>query len=277
MGPIIYSVLTEVDYRLPLYLASIGAWTNQPEVVRKEGFRAFQWIQCLEGQGKLEIAGKTMTVAKGQGMLLFPEIPHRYWPVIEPWTVRWVEFSGQFAVEHIRSLLFTESTVLHVTNPGPLLARMDEIAAVIQNKTSISSYESSQHLYGLLIDLFRYTSKSDYRSTLQQQYEHLSPVLQYIEGHNHEQISLQDLADQIGVTPTHLCVLFRQALGVRPFEYVNGHRIRKAKELLLQPEALEIQRISERVGFANPSYFNKIFKKYEGITPNAFRKLHYSM
>ncbi|NEW05768.1 AraC family transcriptional regulator [Paenibacillus sp. SYP-B3998] len=268
-----WNVLTDIDFNLPLYIVSTGYWINQPQVVRKEGYKAYQWIQCFDGQGLLEIDGKSIPIAKGQGMLLYPGVAHRYFPVSEPWTVRWIAFNGKFAESLLHSLHLQKSMVLYTTKPELLLTRINEINSIFGIRRNISSYEGSHLLYGLILDIFRYTSLSDNRSN-QEQYEHLKPVMDYIETHFDQPISLLDLANQLAVTPPYTCVLFQQTLGTRPFEYINLFRIRKAKELLqLYPE-LEIKTISTKVGFESPSYFIKLFKKHEGITPNEFKKMH---
>ncbi|OPH49053.1 hypothetical protein BC351_37715 [Paenibacillus ferrarius] len=268
-----WNVLTDIDFHLPLYLVSTGYWIHQPQVVRREGYKGFQWIQCFDGQGMLEIEGITIPISKGQGMLLYPGVPHRYYPLVEPWTVQWVEFNGNFADPLLQSLNFPKSLVLYITKPDILLAKFNEMNSLYSLRTSMSSYDGSHLLYGLLLDLFRYTSTSDTRSN-HEQYEHLKPVIDYIENHYDQQLTLQNLADQLAVTPHYLCVLFQKTLGTRPFEYINRFRIRKAKEFLQQSPALEIKAISCKVGFESPSYFIKLFKKNEGITPKQFRDLH---
>ncbi|KQX48421.1 helix-turn-helix transcriptional regulator [Paenibacillus sp. Root444D2] len=268
-----WNVLTDIDFNLPLYIVSTGYWVNQPQVIRKTGYKGYQWIQCFEGQGMLEIAGKSTTLSKGQGMLLYPGVPHRYYPVIEPWTVQWVEFNGNFAESLLRSLHFHESIVLYISKPEILQARINEINHLYSLRKYLSSYDGSQLLYGILLELFRYTSTSDNRSN-HDQYEHLKPVIDYIANHFDKPITLQDLANQLAVTPHYTCVLFQQTLGTRPFEYINRFRIQKAKEFLQQFPDLEVKFISEKVGFESPSYFIKLFKKSEGITPNTFRKTH---
>ncbi|MGO4494822.1 AraC family transcriptional regulator [Paenibacillus sp. 2RAB27] len=268
-----WHVLTDIDFQLPLYLVSTGYWVNQPTVVRKDGYKAYQWIQCFDGQGVLEIEGKSMTLSKGQGMLLYPEVPHRYYPVEEPWTVQWVEFNGHFAGPLLQSMQFNCSMVLFMTKPDMVEARINEINHLYSIRNQISSYDGSHLLYGLLMDLFRYTSTSDTRSN-QEQLEQLKPVIDYIQQHFEQPLTLQDLANQLGVTPQYTCVLFQQTLGTRPFAYINQYRILKAKEFLQLSPDLEINHISAKVGFESPSYFIKLFKRSEGITPNHFRSVY---
>lgn len=273
MRTVYWNMLTEIDFNLPLYVASTGQWLSQPELIRKDGYKRFQWLQCINGQGALEIGGRTITVSKGQGMLLFPEVPHAYWPVNEPWTLQWVDFDGKWVHEILQSYHFHESSVLYMLHLEPFLARFNEMNTIVSMKKSKANFDSSHLLYGLLLDLFQYTSTSENRSN-HEQIEQLKPALNYIEQHYTNPISLQDLADQLSVTTHYTCVLFQQTLGTRPVEYINRYRIRKAKELLLQEELLEVKAVSEKVGFGNPSYFINTFKKNEGLTPREFRRLH---
>ena len=67
-----------------------------------------------------------------------------------------------------------------------------------------------------------------------------------------------------------LCRIFKDALGMRPMEYVNQVRIEMAKSLLLYSD-LSVREIGQKCGFQNTNYFNKIFKKFEHLTPLEYR------
>lgn len=98
-----------------------------------------------------------------------------------------------------------------------------------------------------------------------------------IETRYREPVTLQEMADSLLVTPQYTCHMFQQAVGLSPIEYLNRYRISKAKELLLEYSDLGIKAITFEVGFENPSYFIKIFRKNEGMTPLEFRKMHQSI
>ncbi|MGN7455729.1 AraC family transcriptional regulator [Paenibacillus pasadenensis] len=84
-------------------------------------------------------------------------------------------------------------------------------------------------------------------------------------------ISLDHCADHIGTNPFFLSKSFKQVTGVNFIDYLTGLRVDKAKELLRESE-LKIQDIAEQVGYQH-SYFNRIFKKLEGMTPTRYRML----
>ncbi len=95
--------------------------------------------------------------------------------------------------------------------------------------------------------------------------------IKYINSNFQADISLDDVARVLYVNPTYLSRLFKNETGETFTHYLMKVRIEKAKKLL-KDSYLKIYEISEQVGYRNERYFSRIFKDFEGITPNEFRE-----
>jgi AraC-like DNA-binding protein len=105
-------------------------------------------------------------------------------------------------------------------------------------------------------------------------YLQLQPLLMFIEDHFNKSIALNDMAAITGVTPQHLCRLFKQSFNMRPFEYLTRYRLQKAKEILVSPENPALKEVASITGYNDTSYFCSVFRQYEGMTPVEFKKMH---
>ncbi len=93
---------------------------------------------------------------------------------------------------------------------------------------------------------------------------------QYIREHAAEAITLDDVASHCYLSKSHFCKIFKTETGMTFKSYLNQQRIESAKNLL-RTTALKNYEIAEAIGFDDASYFNEIFKKTVGMTPNEYR------
>ena len=98
----------------------------------------------------------------------------------------------------------------------------------------------------------------------------IKPVLEYIEAHYGEELSLDILAGVAGMNARYFCKVFYSLTHTTPMNYVNLYRIEQAT-FLLDSTDLPITRIATECGFWESSYFTKVFKKYKGTTPKRHR------
>lgn len=101
----------------------------------------------------------------------------------------------------------------------------------------------------------------------------VNSILDFITSNYAENITLSDAAKYAYVNPSHLSRVFNKKMNCNFRSYLNGIRIEKAKELLTYSD-LSIAEIVNQVGFSDQSYFNKIFKEHEGVTPGQYRRTH---
>lgn len=85
---------------------------------------------------------------------------------------------------------------------------------------------------------------------------------------------VRDYARHLGVTPGHLTEAVRAATGRTPAEHLRAARAREAMRLLASTD-LTVRRIANRVGFADPAYFCRFFRREAGVSPGDFRDKHH--
>ena len=94
----------------------------------------------------------------------------------------------------------------------------------------------------------------------------------FIEEHCVEELSLGKVAKAVNISANHLSEKFKQVTGINFVEYVARTRFEKACRLL-QDGDLRISEIAFAVGFQSLSQFNRIFKKFSGKSPSAYRAI----
>jgi AraC family transcriptional regulator, transcriptional activator of pobA len=148
------------------------------------------------------------------------------------------------------------------------------LETVVKEGNSLNSLKDDfarAALIQLFILVSRFTStekngaKSNYNSVLLRNFQKL------IEQHYKEKKLTKDYAAMLYVTPNHLNALCKDVTGRSAGELIRDRILLEAKRLLTNAK-MSISEIALELEFMDNSYFTKFFKKYEGVTPDAFRK-----
>lgn len=97
----------------------------------------------------------------------------------------------------------------------------------------------------------------------------LSRAMRIIEERYDTPIQLSQVAETCGITPSYLCRLFSEHMDTNFVDYVNTVRLKVAEEMLIENRR-SVKEIAYAVGYADPNYFSRIFKKYKGIPPTSY-------
>jgi len=269
----ILPVITEFDRQLPYYLVAVGWDWNQEHVLNPYGY-LYQWIQCVKGEGELITGGKTFRVKEGHAMLLFKGFPYEYYAISPIWITNWVVFDGLQVEPFLKHTAGIKNAgAYYLTDPNIFLSKVQRLIDVQQSDLTLKSLKCSAVIYSLLIDIIQYASINPNSSATTQHYK-LKPLFNYIEENYNQPLTLEELSHVAGVSPPHLCTVFKKTTNMRIFQYINSVRIKKSKELLLQNPEMQIKDISLLVGFEDANYFCSVFKGLEQMSPSQFRKMY---
>jgi AraC family transcriptional regulator len=98
----------------------------------------------------------------------------------------------------------------------------------------------------------------------------LQQSIDYIHTHLDRELSLEQMAAVIHISPTYFASLFKHTTGISPHQYVIRQRVKRAKSLLLKTD-LAIADIALQVGFSSQSHLTQQFKRFTGMTPRQIR------
>jgi AraC family transcriptional regulator len=161
----------------------------------------------------------------------------------------------------------------HFTKPDPLIHQIaltlnSELVSnsrcsrlYIESATTMLAAHLLKHYCVFKSRLLEYDGLPKYK---------LNQALQYINAHLERDLKLGEIAEAVGMSQYYFLRLFKQSMGVTPYQYVLYLRVERAKPLLKQTK-LTISDVAIECGFANQSHFTKLFRKMLGMTPKAYR------
>ncbi|GAB6931517.1 hypothetical protein JCM10914A_55000 [Paenibacillus sp. JCM 10914] len=107
----------------------------------------------------------------------------------------------------------------------------------------------------------------------EEHYDIIQYVIHYLESHYAEEISLEQLAHKLNMSPTYLSGYIKEKTGSNFSDQLNAIRITKAKKLL-ESNNIPVAEVGSRIGYRNVTSFIRMFKKITGQTPGDYRKTH---
>lgn len=99
---------------------------------------------------------------------------------------------------------------------------------------------------------------------------HIAPAIRHIVEFYMESLTISELADICHLSQYHFCRVFQKLTGLTPIQFITKHRLEQAYQLLIYSD-MSVSSISENVGYSDPGYFARLFKKMYGTTPTQTR------
>lgn len=228
-------------------------------------------IYCIDGKGWLELDGKEMEVTRGQYIIIPAEMVHRYGSdENDPWSIYWLHFKGSSA-KHFESLLTRQYSQfcnsIHFSDERIRL--FDTMYATLE-----SGY-SGDNLGYINMCLWYFLSSFCYADIFRIPYnkeekDAIDLSIDFMQKNLHQSLSLQKLAAEVHVSPSHFSALFKKKTGYPPLEYFNHIKIQKACQYL-QFTNLQVKEIAYKLGINDPFYFSRFFSNIMGLSPLEYR------
>ena len=260
------------DSHIPLKLVYIGhnhelELSNHP---RGAGF--CMWYYCVSGQGEFTLDSKRIIVRPGQCMVLFPDTPYTCKALPGGCAIHLLGFTGPCCLDLMRVFGIGEPGVYQVSDPNIIPEAMARLIRLHDGNAAQEAY--SREAYGLLLTLSpRIMRLADLPSEAPIN-ETIQIVVDYLETHYQQPISLDTLAAEVHLTKEYLCVLYKREMGHTILHRLTLIRIGWARLYLEQYPEKRVCEIGRMCGFESPSYFGKKFREVVGMTPESYRRVN---
>ena len=233
------------------------------------------FVTCLDGKGKITVDNKNYQVKKGDLLIYNSGVTH-------------CEKSNETDPMEI---LFIAYDKLEITNlpPNSLLPESygpifhtEEMYDVFHRYFTalITEFELKERFYmeicqnisrTLIMYIFRLINRTENASALLDKSMTMETVLAYIDENFKRKLTLDEVAEKCYTSKYYLSHLFTRFQGVSIGKYILDKKIDESKKMLASSD-FPVVTIAESLGFDDPSYYSRIFKKIVGITPLQFRK-----
>lgn len=223
----------------------------------------------VRGKGHLEMDGQIFPVESKQAFVIPAGVLSYYQAdMAEPWEYIWLQFHGPKAVEILQKTGLTRKAPVFI--PTDDCGELENCLFTMLDKP-FSEYATMGKLYEFFQQLITLSAYSTVRTPKEEPGLHyVRTVIQYINEKYSEPIHIQEIADYCGLDRSYLGKIFKTATGQTPQKYLMEHRIKRARELLLETD-LPIRHVGFSVGYNDPLAFSKVFKQETGFSPSEYR------
>ena len=252
-----------------------------PVTTRRTASEAMDYllIWVLRGETAVELDGVPQRVAPGEVLTFEPGVAHAYSaPASGPWEWLWVHFGGEAAASMVAALRQYGSpaarlgwhTHIHERFVEVLLAEEASDGAAARPTAPLHAGASLYSLLALMLDQLELNRRLA-REPGEAGSLDARAIQRYIHEHLAEPMRLEDLAEQAHLSPTHFARLFKSIFGTSPMRYVIERRIDRAADLLTTTR-MKMAHIARTVGYEDPYYFSRLFRRVTGEAPSAYRR-----
>lgn len=222
------------------------------------------------GRGTFVSGGRTYPLGQGEMFLIFPSQVAFYAADREdPWEYCWVGFNGTEAKRLLNLTGFSrENPVLRPERPEVLKELLLHIYRSGGN-TPAADAEMVGYLYLFFAELIRLGGAQAPAGGTK---DYLAQAVRFIQFNYAGDIGVEEVAAYAGVSRSQLYRTFQAGFGLSPHDFLQRYRINEACSLL-RSRRLTVAQVAGSVGFNDPLYFSRIFKKLKGVSPTEYQRM----
>ncbi len=264
---IIYVGKNDSFSRLSCVMAGT-TYKNPNYRIRRNECDVYVFEYVISGKGSIEISGKRYDVHGGMFYCIAKGCEEfHYASPDEPYEKMWINLDGElmkkmFDFFNLGSIYISEVNVM---------SQFIEIHDKLEHMTEANESGTYAEIMSLVFNILTEATKERFFPTSTQSSSTNEKIRAYIDKNIYNNITLDDIADEFGITKMHVIRLFKQKYNITPIQYILDKKIAISKSLLMGT-LMPIKEIAALLNYSNTQHFSGAFKKAVGCTPNKYRQ-----
>ncbi|SEP11389.1 AraC family transcriptional regulator [Paenibacillus sp. OV219] len=227
-----------------------------------------------DGEGGLQIKDQCYELKPGRLLMLPPGAQQFFGPSEGQFvSLYWCNFRATIGDMDLFDILNLKvSIALNEQEQEHIVSLFKHLIAAYQSETLTRGLRVRAALFEMMAYFLEYSGFNEKKFLEIEPIAKINHVLEYIEEHLSEQISVDELAKLAFLHPNYFIGYFKNIVGYAPTQFINIRKMERAKTLL-EDVNIQIAEVASQIGLQN-HYLSRLFKQYTGLTPKRYRQIY---
>lgn len=256
-----------------LYLNGMGLYIRaQGHTMARSEHEDNLFMFCSEGEGFVKVQDEHFSVSAGDMICLPKGVTHQYGSSEhKPWTLYWVHFDGEHAQDYWQHMnIPSNQVVVSVGSHPKIISDFETLFSARQTGYSMKAFIHAAQCLKQMLTYIALLSGKHMQSARNQ--IDLDTIQAMMQASLNSDIHLEELARQANLSKYHFSKRYKELTGYSPIQHFIHLKIERAC-YLLDISSQPISQVSANLGYDDPHYFSRLFKKTTGLSPREYRKL----
>lgn len=236
--------------------------------VSRDFHDSFLLLYTVKGCGYVSNQETKFLLREGEAALIDCHMPHSYRSERGEWEFLWMHFTGSMAKERYSMLADGAAGRIETGDREKFLSNLNGIIENIGAGNSLGLFRCEKLITDMFFRMADHASATGGDSQTEQI---IRSVAGRIDEAFDEELNIEELAKEFGISQYHLIRSFKRIMGLPPYKYLTGRRIAEAKRMLALTD-IPVAEVAIRCGFSDPAGFISLFRKKTGQTPLKYRQ-----
>lgn len=257
-----------------LYITDVGFFPHAKHHYkeRKHGSKQFILIYCIKGQGMITIHDINIQLKPNSYYIIPAQTKHEYHAVKkDPWSIYWCHFTGTNS-NHIYHKFIQSSMdkALYIPYEERRIGLFENILNVLEDGYRNENIEYVNIVLWQLLNSFLF---NEYFSAIEKakiKGDVIDNSIKFMKSNIERPLQVGEIVSHFNYSSSHFYSMFKKKTGFSPILYFNQLKIQKACQYLSFTD-MSVKEISYTLGFSDPLYFSRLFKKLMNVSPQQYR------